>query len=541
MAAIKFSRKEFEKHFKLTEELKEKINLFGTHLENVTNDEIELEILPNRPDLYSLQGFVRAFSIFLGKNKNKEYKIKKSDAKIIVDPIMKSIRPYSMAIIVKGIKFTNENIKDIMQWQEKIHATIGRNRKKIALGYYVLDKIKFPVKYTARPPKEIKFIPLETNEEMNGLQILQSHPTGREYANQLENFDEFPVYYDSNKNVLSMPPIINSNDSGKITPGVSDVLIECSGTDLDTLKKAISLAACDLIEAGGEAHRVEIIYGAKKEFIDFEPEKLKLNTENVKKILGLDLKDEEIKKLLEKMGYNYNTKSKEAEIPAWRTDIMHEVDLIEDIAIAYGYEKIVPEIPSIATTGEVSKTETIKRKIAEILLGLSILETSSYHMLTLDDVKQFSLKDCVEVEDSKSEYKSLRPNLSIMLLKILKENVDVEYPQRIFELGKIFKKDDKEETGIKETEKLAIAIADTNANFTTMKQILDYLMRMLGKNYSLENQSNEKTFIEGRSAKIMLEGKEIGSFGEVSPQILSNLKIKMPVALLELDIEQLCE
>ena len=541
MAAIKFSRKEFEKHFKLTEELKEKINLFGTHLENVTNDEIELEILPNRPDLYSLQGFVRAFSIFLGKNKNKEYKIKKSDAKIIVDPIMKSIRPYSMAIIVKGIKFTNENIKDIMQWQEKIHATIGRNRKKIALGYYVLDKIKFPVKYTARPPKEIKFIPLETNEEMNGLQILQSHPTGREYANQLENFDEFPVYYDSNKNVLSMPPIINSNDSGKITPGVSDVLIECSGTDLDTLKKAISLAACDLIEAGGEAHRVEIIYGSKKEFIDFEPEKLKLNTENVKKILGLDLKDEEIKKLLEKMGYNYNTKSKEAEIPAWRTDIMHEVDLIEDIAIAYGYEKIVPEIPSIATTGEVSKTETIKRKIAEILLGLSILETSSYHMLTLDDVKQFSLKDCVEVEDSKSEYKSLRPNLSIMLLKILKENVDVEYPQRIFELGKIFKKDDKEETGIKETEKLAIAIADTNANFTTMKQILDYLMRMLGKNYSLENQSNEKTFIEGRSAKIMLEGKEIGSFGEVSPQILSNLKIKMPVALLELDIEQLCE
>ena len=543
MAGIKFSRKEFEKNFKLTEELKEKISLFGTHFESEDADNIELEITANRPDLLSYQGFIRSFSLFMGKKKNFDYKIKKSDAKIIVDPIVKNLRPYSMAAIVKGVKFTDEKIKDIMQWQEKIHATIGRNRKKVALGYYVLDKIKFPVKYTAKPPKEIKFIPLESDREMDGLQILQNHPTGREYAWQLEGFEKFPVYYDSNEEVLSMPPIINSNNSGKIAPGVSDVLIECSGTNQETLKKVISLAVCDLIDAGGEAYHVEIVYGNKKEVIDLEPEKMKLNHENVNKLLGLELKDAEIKPLLEKMGHNYDLKNKTVEIPAWRTDIMHEVDLIEDIAIAYGYENFVPEIPSIATAGEISKIESLKKRINDILVGLGLLEVSNYHLITLDEAKLFSIKEnaAIQVENSKSEYKILRPNLLMMGLNNIKENLDAEYPQRIFELGRVFSRDSQQETGIKESERLSIILADPKTNFTEMKQIIEYILRMLGKkkeDFSMQSADAESPyFLEGRCAKLMVNNKIIGMFGEIKPQMLENLSVKMPISALEIDLE----
>lgn len=545
MAIISIPRKEIEKISRVDEILIEKINLMGTPVENTTQEAIEIEVLPNRPDLLSVQGFLRTFKAYMGKETGlKEYKIRKSEAKIMVDPIVKEIRPFSMAAIVKGVKFTDEKIKDIMQWQEKIHASIGRDRKKVALGYYVLDKIKFPVRYTARNPKEIRFIPLDADREMNGLQILQQHPTGRAYAWQLEGIEKFPVYYDADKKVLSMPPIINSDYSGHITPGVSDILVECSGTNQETLKKVISLAVCDLIDAGGEAYQVEIIYGDKKEKITLESEKIKLSRINTNKLLGLELKENEIKACLEKMGYNYDIKTETAQVPCWRLDVMHEVDLIEDIAIAYGYNNLIPEIPKVSTIGEESQIEKVKSKIAEILIGLDMNEISTYHMIREEDAKIFNLnkEETIGLKDSKTEYKILRPNLLVQSLITLANNTNSEYPQRLFEIGTSFSldKENKSETGIKEQEKLCIAIANNNSNFTEVKQILDYLTRMLNKEYVIEQISAEKThFIEGRLGEIRVNNKPIGILGEIHPQTLANLGIKMPIAALEIDIEQL--
>ena len=141
MAKIKFSRKEFEKHFKIDDAMKEKISLFGTHLESLSEEEVELEILPNRPDLFSLQGFVRCFKAFLGKETGlKEYKINKpgKDYRVYIDKNLKEIRPYTACAVVKNLKFDEERIKEIIDIQEKIHSTLGRNRKKIAIGIYPL-------------------------------------------------------------------------------------------------------------------------------------------------------------------------------------------------------------------------------------------------------------------------------------------------------------------------------------------------------------------------------------------------------------------
>src|SRR3989344_742817 len=220
MASIKFQRKEFEKHIKLNKEMEEKISMFGTHLESISNDEIELEILPNRPDLFSFQGYVRAFRAFLGKETGlKKYKINSPEKnfKVKIDSSVKNIRPYTTCAIVKNLNFNDEKIKEIIDIQEKLHSTLGRNRKKLAIGVYPLEKISLPIKYEARKPQEIRFIPLEMTEEMNGLQILQRHPTGREYAKLLQGYDKFPVFVDAKGEILSMPPIINSHETGKIT------------------------------------------------------------------------------------------------------------------------------------------------------------------------------------------------------------------------------------------------------------------------------------------------------------------------------------
>lgn len=530
MASTKFPRKEFEKYIKLNKEVEEKISMMGTHLESLNSEEIEIEILPNRPDLFSLQGFLRAFLSFLGKSKKKNYQIRKSDKKIIVDKSVASLRPYSMAAILKNVKFTDEKIKDIMQWQEKIHATLGRNRKKVALGYYVLEKIKWPVRYLAEDPKKIIFEPLDMQEKMNGVQILQKHPAGRDYAKLLEGKEKFPVYIDSNQEVLSMPPIINSNSLGKIQPGDSNILIECTGTDLGLLKKVISMAVCDLIDLGGEAYSVNVVYGSKTELINLKPEKINLNINEVNKLLGTELKESEVKRLLEKMGYKY--KNKTVEIPAYRTDIMHQVDLIEDIAIAHGYGNFTPEIPEVSTVGKEASSEIFKRKIAEILAGLGMLENSSFHLIAKEDLKG---KKAIEVEDSKTDYKFLRPELLISNLKVLSSNNDAEYPQRIFELGRVFQEGDTE-TGINEENHLVVSIAP--GNFTEIKQVLEYLSRMTGKKFEIET-SEHPSFIEGRIGKIKYKGRELGILGEIAPQTLKAWHIKMPTASLELNIDEL--
>ena len=214
MANVKFPRKEVEKHIKLDEKTIDRIMMLGIPVESLTNEEIEIQVLPNRPDLLSMHGFLRAVKSFLGKETGlKRYKINKGDKnyKVKIDPSVKSIRPYTACAIVKGLKLDNSKIKEIIDIQEKIHTTLGRNRKKLAIGIYPLEKIALPIKYEARLPKDIKFLPLESDKEMNGLEILQRHPTGRDYAHLLQDLDKFPIFVDAKGKILSMPPIINSH------------------------------------------------------------------------------------------------------------------------------------------------------------------------------------------------------------------------------------------------------------------------------------------------------------------------------------------
>jgi len=541
MANVKFPRKEFEKHINLTKDIEEQISLFGTHLESLNEQEIELEILPNRPDLLSMQGFLRAFKSYLNKEPGlKQYKINKpeKDYKVRIDSSVKDIRPYTACAIVKNLEFNDEKIKEIIDLQEKLHATIGRNRKKVAIGIYPLEKIKLPIKYQALSPDKIKFTPLESDKEMTAQQILKRHPTGKEYAHLIENLDKYPLFTDSDNKVLSMPPIINSHEIGKVTNETKEIFIECSGSDFQTLKKTLNIIVTTLADLGGKIYSLELEYSKSKEITpNFAPEKRKISLENANKLLGLNLKEKDLEKLLPRMGYNY--KNGRVEIPAWRTDILHEVDIIEDIAIAYGYNSLVPQIPQVATIGSESLKSKIKTKLSEILIGLGLIETSAYHLIKKEEIeKSGNSRDFIELENSKTEYKFLRPNLLIPALRILSENKDADYPQKLFEIGTVFSQDkqDKTETGIQETENLIIIVSP--ANFTEMKQILNHLTKMLNLSYILKEAIN-KDLIEGRTAQILINNKPIGYLGDIYPKTLNAWGIKMPVAVIEISLEEI--
>ena len=564
MAIITLDKKLFEKEIgTLDSKMQERIAMFGTPIEKIDDKEIQLEIFPNRPDMLSYQGFKRSFLAFLDKKTGlRKYEINKPKKNYLIkiDSSVKNIRPYTACAIVEGLKLDDEKIKELIEIQEKLHLTLGRKRKKVAIGIYPLEKIKLPITFKALEPEKIKFIPLESTKEMSGLEILQKHPAGKEYSHLLAGKIKFPVFVDSEKNILSMPPIINSQSTGKITENTTEVFVECSGFDFSVLNKCLNIIVTAFADMGGKVYQMEIqgIKGTKKTLTpNLSHSKIKINLENVNKILGLNLNEKEMKKFLEKMGHNF--KDNFVEIAPWRVDVLHEIDLIEDIAIAYGYENFIPEIPEISTIGNENKKEKIKRKISEVLAGLGMLEISNYHLtIEKDQSEKMGIKSKqgnIEVKKSKTDYNVLRKNLSHYILKIFSENVDSEYPQKIFESGKIFS---LENNKIEEKEHLSAGI--TPGNFTEIRQILEYLMRMIGvKIYfkSPENKNFPFYFIDGRIAEIFLEdiklsegeggrgvaeGQKqisIGFVGEIHPRILKNWKLKMPVALFEINLEEI--
>ncbi len=532
MANIKLDKKEFEKLAGKVEDIKEKIALFGTPIESVTDDEIEVEVFPNRPDLLSMHGYLRSFLPFIGK-RPKTYKVNKplKSYDVKIDKSVKPVRPFTACAVVKNLKFDDDKIREIVDVQEKLHLTYGRDRKKIAIGIYPLEKIELPITFRAEDPDKIKFVPLEMDKEMTGRQILSRHPKGRDYAHLLADKKRFPVFRDAKNEVLSMPPIINSHMTGKITEETKDVFIECSGFDFPALNKTLNILVTLLADMGGEVYGMNLHYDKKVMTPDLSPEKTKINVKDCEKLLGIELKESEVKKLLSRMGHSYNKGVVES--PAYRTDILHAVDIYEDIAIAYGYGNFEPELPEVFTIGEESGMEVKKRKIAEILIGLGFLEVSTYHLVKKEKLKRLGIKDAVEVLESKTEYSYLRPNLLINSLKVLGENTEAKYPQKIFELGRVF---EKQEYGVVEKEKLCVSISG-ETGFTEIKQVLDYLMRMLDLEYSIE-ECEEGCFIEGRTGKIVVNKGEVGLLGEVSPLLIKKWGMKMPVSSLEINIEE---
>ena len=544
MPTITINRTEFEKLAgkKLPEEkLKDRISMLGTDLQEVTDKEITVEIFPDRPDMLSVPGFARAFSSFIGvKTGLRDYKVKKSGEKVIIEKSVNDIRPYTACAIVKNLKLSDEKIKDIIQIQEKLHITFGRKRKKLAIGIYPYEKIKPPITYFAGDPNKIKFKPLEFDKEIVASKILSLHPAGREYAYLLEGLDKFPFFKDSRNQILSMPPIINSHETGKITEKTTAVFIECSGFDFATLNQCLNIIACALADLGGEIFSLDLYYGNKKHTTpDLKPKEMKLNLSYTNKILGLDLKLPAVKSLLETMGYA--CKNKTVLIPAYRADILHEIDIVEDIAIAYGFENFNEEIPKVATIAEESKLEVFKNKIADILIGLNLIETNSYNMIDKQDATTKMNADvhCIELENPVNiEYNVMRPWLIPSLMKILSENKHYEYPQSIFEMGTIFKENAKTETGTEENERLAVLLCDKNVDFTKILQILDALLSSLGVKYSIE-ETEHQSFIPGRVGRVIVDGQRLAYIGEIHPKVLTNFALEMPVAALELNVTEL--
>ncbi len=525
------------------DKLKERISMLGTDLEKIENDDIYVEIFPNRPDLLSEQGFSRAFASFLDITPGlKDYKIKPSQYKVIIDKSVAKIRPYTVCAVVKNLKLDDDKIREIIQFQEKLHTTHCRNIRKSGMGLYPINNLKFPMYYTALSKEKIKYKPLGFQTEVSADYILENHPKGKAYGYLLQGQKNYPIFQDNNKKICSLIPIVNSAETGKVDINTTEVFIEFTGNNLNNVIVGLNMMVTTLADMGGDIYAVEMIYPDKSfSSPNLNPAEMKLDIKYCNKLLGLSLSEKEIIKLLAKMGFGY--KNNKVLIPAYRADILHPADLIEDIAIAYGYENFEETIPNIATIAEENPFEKFKKKIVYLLIGLNYMEINTHHLIPKLAQKEQMLttQEVVSIIDSVSiEFNSLRSWLLPSTLLVLKDNKHNEFPQNIFEIATIFLPNKQTATTIEEQQHLTIALCESNADYTKIRQVVDYILRMLALEYEIK-ETTHPSFIQGRVGEIFVNNKSIGFLGELNPEVLSNFTLETPTVAAELNCNILFE
>ncbi|MGQ9542972.1 MAG: phenylalanine--tRNA ligase subunit beta [Candidatus Bathyarchaeia archaeon] len=531
------------------ESLIEKLFMMKCGVEGVYGDELILEVTSDRPDLLCSEGIARELRGLLGiEGGLAKYKVVRGDLTIYVDDSVKKVRPYIAGAVVKGLKLTDNVVRQIMQLQEKLHMTYCRNRTKVSIGIHDSDKVTHRLTYAALPPGEIRFTPLDEEREMNGYEILESTPKGREYGWIIKDFPAYPILRDSEGKVLSMPPIINGVVT-QVTPQTTNLLLDVTGTDMKLVNFVNNIIATSLAERGGLIESARVIYGEfRVQTPNLKPNMMRLNIPFMNETLGLTLNAERAATLLRRMRYGVKVDSKrrlKVLIPAYRADIMHEIDLVEDIAIACGYSRLDPLVPVTATIGSEREITRLSRKMRDLMCGLGYLEVMNYMMTdksSLSEKMNLPPQQVVEVANPLSlDFTVLRNWLLPGLLNFLSYNKHVPYPQRIFECGDVVLIDQAEPTLTSTRRRLGAVTCDYKVSYEEVQAAVYSVLRDSGFGCWSVRRTEHPSFIKGRAASLILSDREIGILGEVHPQVLENFGVENPAAAFELDLSSLME
>ncbi|MFB6116687.1 MAG: phenylalanine--tRNA ligase subunit beta [Candidatus Nanosalina sp.] len=544
MPHIEIDKREFDELIgeKISEDrLREEAAFLGAHSWQKEGDhKWDVETYPDRPDFLSVEGLARAYRGFFGiETGREEYNVEKGGVKLEVDDSVADVRPYIGCAVVRDLELTRKKINGLIQLQEKMHETMGRKRDKLAIGLHDLSTVEPPFTYRAVEPEKVSFTPLEYDRDMQLGEILDEHEKGQKYAWILEDEDRYPVIEDVDSRVLSFPPIIN-NQLTEVDSGTSDIFIDVTGKDRETVMKCLNILSTALAERGGRIESVEV---NGEEMPDLSPEKWILDPDYVREVSGLEISDEEIIKNLEEMKYGAEKKkgSIKVDVPSYRTDIMHEFDLIEDVVIAYRYSEIEPEMPEVDQAGGEHPKEEYTDVLRDILAGTGALEAHTYILSNREDLfdrMEMERNEIVEMSNPLTEEHSVARNWLIPgLMKALEENKHHSYPQEFFEVEDIAVLDDSS-TGSSNRRKLAYVASGSDKDFTDVREVLQIIERDTGRIFEVE-KVQKSFFKDKRSGEILMQGEKIGVIGEFSEKVQENWDIEYPVAGLEIDVEKM--
>lgn len=528
------------------DELIDTLPMMSSDIEDFDDEEIKVEFFPNRPDNLSVEGVARSFKGFIGQEIGfPDYEVVESGEYVTVDSDVAEIRPFIGFAKIDNVDFTGDKLKYIMDFQENLHWVIGRDRKKVAIGIHNADVVEAPFNYIATPKDTNAFVPLEKDSEMTPQEILTEHDKGKDYAHLIEKFNKYPLILDKDNQVLSMPPIING-ELTKIKEDTHNIIVDVTGTDERAVNQALNIICSSFAEVGGQIKSMEVKYEDKTITTpDLTPQEMNVHVDTANKLIGgTILTAEDIKGLLLKARFDaeiLNDNEVKAIIPAYRTDILHEVDVVENIAVQYHINSVEAKLPDINTVAYENKWFKSEATIREIMISLGFQEVMSL-MLTNEEAhyEKMNQEEKPHVQVARPitiDRTMIRTSLINSLMEFLEDNKHEDLPQKIFEIGDVLYLDDEKENKTISSKKLAALVCHSTANFTEIKSIVTSVLSNLG--YTMEiSDSENKTFIEGRAADVTGDAKNgtvKGFFGEVSPEVITNFTLEYPVIAFEIE------
>ena len=549
------------------EQLKTDLFSLGLEYEGETEEgDLRFEFEPDRLDRLSVEGVARSLRYQYGDDRGVYVpNTNDPDWTIRVEDVPEE-RPYVTGAVIRGVDLDEAALESLIQLQEKLHATMGRKRAKGAIGVHDLAMLKGErpgqgegqsIRYTGVAPDGDRFVPLDSDREMTPGQVLEEHPIGDDYADLVADYGSMPAIYDD-LGLFSFPPVINGRRT-EVTTESRELFVEMTGTDQWTIDRMLNVVCYALDARGATVESVRVEYGDETLVRpDLSTKTKTVAHERIESLLGIDLDPEEVLDLLERSGLGGERQevgddelAYEVEVPPYRVDVLHPVDVVDDVGRAYGFNELEPRYPDVSTVGGRHDRSLLEEAARTQLVGLGFEDTLNFHLIGTDQLQDrmnlapeeypdaAGAGDPVRIKEPYSEsYEAVRTWALPSLLMVLENNTHRAYPQDLSEVGFVAEVDESENTNVAEHRSVAGVLARTDASYEDAKARLQALARNFG--VELETPATEHpTFIPGRAAAVVLDGETVGVVGEVHPEVIVEHDLEVPVAAFEFRLDAL--
>ena len=529
------------------EEMAKWLPWLGVDTEEIGPDYVKIEFNPNRVDFSSYGGVARGFRGLMGWETGlPKYEVKKGKIVLKVDPTVSQVRSYVVSAVIRNVKLDYDTVRELMEMQEDLHWGVGRDRKKASIGVHNLDAVEPPFAYTTSAPNDVKFVPLDKTEEMTLQEILEKHEKGIAYKSHVDWASRYPLIVDKLGRVLSFPPIING-ELTRVDNRTRNLFIDVTGTEPNAISRSLNVLVMALADMGATIESVRVEYSDHVLVTpDLTPQRMKLRVDYANELLGLKLSEAKTIQALQKSRLDARRIDKgvlEVLIPAYRIDIMHEIDLVEEVAIGYGYYRLKPTKPATVTTGREHRVSAVANYVRQIMAGLGFVEAMNFILANEVDHYQKMRRKAGKMirlaNPVSTEYSIVRDDLLPGLMKNLADNKHQAYPQQMFEVSDVIEINEKAETRTERRLHVACVSSHPTANFTEIKSCVEALLANLGlKNWTIK-ETRHPSFLQGRAAAIYVKGRKIGVVGEIHPEVLNNFELENPTSAFEIDLQRI--
>ncbi|CAF0733337.1 unnamed protein product [Adineta steineri] len=530
--------------------------------------EYKIDIPANRYDMLCLEGISRALKIFLQKDELPKFHLSKFNEnqkpiRMKILPNTQRIRPIVVCAVLRNVTFNAESYNSFIELQDKLHQNLCRNRTLVAIGTHDLDTIQPPFIYDAQQPKQIKFRSLKQQNEMQADEMLEFYSKDshlKRYVSIIQDSDVYPVIYDSNNVVLSLPPIING-DHSKMSVNTKNVFIECTAVDLHKANVVLNIILTMFAQYCSKPFEIEPVEVEQVDGTVILYPNLNDRTENVsvKKMnqrIGIQVDVETAATLLNRMSLRteiLDSDTLRVNIPVTRSDILHFCDIVEDCAIAYGFNNINKTVPKTSCIGNQFELNRVSDLIRHSVAESGFTEALTFTLCSCADVAEKFGKNienipAVHIANPKTQdFQIGRTSLLPGLLKTIANNQGTALPIQLFEVSDVILKDLTREIGSRNERRLCAVYYNRSPGFEIIHGLLDRIMTLVKISYNdtksndigyyLNNQCEDSAFFPGRHAEIIVRGEKRGTIGVLHPNVIEQFGLKLPCSVIELNIE----